>query len=77
MAIRFAEGEAKYGENNWKKGLNDRTFILDRINHAMEHLMVLRDEVTAYEESGRIDAEDNAAAVILNMIFVMGWEEHN
>lgn len=80
MARRFAEGAAKYGENNWQKGVNDPAFIRDRINHAIEHLLILRDKVnfrTTNPGYVPVPPDDDAAAVILNAIFVMAFEEAN
>lgn len=73
IARRFELGAAKYGVDNWKKGLGDREFILDRINHAIDHLLIIRDRI----RSGGIQiptGDDDAAAVVLNAIFVMGYE---
>lgn len=75
IAARFQLGARKYGVDNWQKGLQDRDFILDRINHAIEHLYILRDHV----QGGAIasPSDDDAAAVVLNAIFVMGWQQRN
>jgi len=35
----FAEGEIKYGRDNWKKGLNDQEYQTERCRHAIRHLM--------------------------------------
>lgn len=79
IAQRFGEGAIKYGEDNWKKGLTDDVFIIDRINHATEHLQLMKDRVKAFKgikTAAPVDVpDDDAAAVILNAIFVMGWEQ--
>lgn len=36
----FAEGAAKYGVDNWKKGANDPAWIEESTNHAIRHLML-------------------------------------
>jgi len=73
IANRFGLGSAKYGENNWKKGVTDYAFILDRINHATEHLINLKEQVMAARDGGTVETfdDDDCAAVILNAIFVM------
>jgi hypothetical protein len=70
IAKRFAEGAKKYGENNWQKGVTDKEFIIDRMNHMVEHLYKKIEAVRA----GEINPDDDMAAVILNAIFVMGHE---
>lgn len=34
----FAEGEEKYGRDNWKKGIGDRPYQEERARHALRHL---------------------------------------
>jgi len=36
----FAEGAIKYGRDNWKKGTGDKEYQLERLNHAIRHLML-------------------------------------
>ena len=71
IAARFQLGAEKYGVNNWQKGAADKDFILDRINHAIEHLMILKDRI---HTNGLSSDDDDAAAVVLNAIFVMCYE---
>jgi hypothetical protein len=70
IARRFELGAEKYGVNNWKKGADDKDFILDRINHAIEHLLIMKDRIHDDEGYGSA-VDDDAAAVCLNAIFVM------
>lgn len=74
IAHRFELGAAKYGVDNWKKGARDDEFILDRINHAIEHLMTLKDLIHSDVEIAWEAHDDDAAAVILNAIFVMEYQ---
>jgi len=76
IADRFKLGAGKYGENNWKKGAADRDFILDRINHGIEHLINLKEQVMAADRGETVETfdDDDCAAVILNAIFVMEWQ---
>lgn len=68
IAIRFKLGAEKYGQDNWRRGALDKEFILDRINHGIEHLVSLSKQV-GYPQS--VAADDDAAAVCLAAIFVM------
>ncbi len=36
----FAEGEAKYGRDNWKRGVGDKVYQEERCSHAIRHLML-------------------------------------
>ena len=56
-AIRMAEGARAHGENNYRVGARDKRFIVDRINHAIEHLL-------KYANGDR--SEDHLAAVRCN-----------
>jgi hypothetical protein len=38
-AGRFAYGATRHGARNYRKGALDEEFILDRINHLIEHAM--------------------------------------
>ena len=40
IAKIFAEGQIKYGRDNWKKGTNDPDYQLERLNHAIRHLLL-------------------------------------
>lgn len=73
IAARFEYGAIKYGENNWQKGVHDKAYILDRINHAIEHLMNLKDHVHYGDRLEEL-VDDDAAAIILNVIFVMEYQ---
>lgn len=37
MGDVFAEGEAKYGRDNWKTAVNDQTWQAERLEHALTH----------------------------------------
>lgn len=78
---RFAKhrgyGDAKYGEDNYRKGTSDRAFILDRINHGIEHLLRLGAQVKAGNTGNWTPGEDDAAAVMCAGMFVMCWQHDN
>lgn len=58
LAARFGLGETKYGERAYRKGLRDRAFIIDRLNHLQQH-------VQAYVAPQTVDEalDDNLAAI--------------
>lgn len=56
---RFELGAEKHGEGNWRKGIGDPAWLLDRVNHAITHLYKVAEEIKA----GYRDKDDNAAAV--------------
>lgn len=64
-------GAIVYGEDNWKKGLTDRAYAIDRANHTLEHLLLAIEEFKA----GKVGSDDNLAAVIWGAIFLMGCQE--
>lgn len=39
VANRFEVGLLKYSKDNWKKGISDPAFLLERANHVYEHLV--------------------------------------
>jgi len=83
IAARFQMGAEKYGENNWQKGASDKAFTLDRLNHAIDHLLLVRDQIhddvpfASHELFTAGSADDDLAAVILNTIFVMSFQRSN
>ena len=59
-----------YGKHNWKKGAEDKQFILDRLNHAMLHLVRAQAAIDSDEQTD----DDNLAAVVVNCMFAMEYE---
>jgi hypothetical protein len=41
-------GAARYGKDNWKKGLNDTAFLVDRLNHLIDHAIELSNLLDAH-----------------------------
>jgi hypothetical protein len=61
----------RYGKHNWKKGIRDKQFILDRLNHAFVHLIKAMEEI----DRDHIPSDDNLAAVAVNCMFAMEYED--
>ena len=36
----FREGEIKYDRNNWRQGVFNKKYQLERMNHALKHLKI-------------------------------------
>jgi Domain of unknown function (DUF5664) len=58
VAARFGLGMAKYGERAYRKGLRDRAFIIDRMNHLQQHIQAY----VAPQSVGEV-MDDNLAAI--------------
>lgn len=65
LAERFTLGSIKYGDFNYKKGFNDKKFILDRINHLRNHCDALISPKNAEEWD-----DDNIAAILWGGAFL-------
>jgi len=69
-ALRMQKG-LHYGKHNWKKGIKDKAFVLDRLNHAIEHLVK-----AAHEIDNDIQmTDDDLSAVVVNCMFAMEYQE--
>ncbi len=66
-AERMAEGARAHGENNYRKGTGDEEFRIDRVNHAIEHLL---------KYAANDISEDHLAAVRCNCGMLM-WLDEN
>ena len=72
-AKRFDLGAKKYSKFNYRKGLKDKAFILDRLNHAFSHLKLAMDLI----EAGIPFGDDNLGAVACNIAMAMEYEQNN
>lgn len=68
-ALRMEKG-LHYGKHNWKKGAHDKQFILDRLNHAIEHLIKAAHEI----DDDALYSDDDLAAVVVNCMFAMEYQ---
>jgi hypothetical protein len=50
----FKEGEKKYGKDNWKKGVNDKDYQIERWNHAVNHLMLFKEGDTSEKHLAKV-----------------------
>lgn len=77
LAERYRHGvqDKGYVEDNWRKGLNERAFILDRANHTIEHLHKAVEKIRLGNFSTLPD--DDLAAVLWGTIFLMAAQDAN
>jgi hypothetical protein len=79
LAERFTQGFKKYGKNNYQKGLADKQFIEDRLNHIFEHFSKLvqpRKEDEEYDNTHRACIEANLGAIMWGCCFLAEVLEH-
>lgn len=72
-AKRFDMGAKKYTKFNYRKGLRDKAFIIDRLNHAFLHLKLAIDAIEADTQTD----DDNLSAVACNIAMAMEYEQAN
>jgi hypothetical protein len=73
FAARLKLGAEKHGRFNYVKGLRDKEFIIDRLNHAFEHLKLAIDGI----ENGEIYTDDDLGAVLVNVQMAMEYQQAN
>lgn len=59
----FVEGASKYGEGNWRNGVAQSEFQIERANHALKHLLIHIHKLR-YGESIGEEGEDDLAKVM-------------
>lgn len=57
----FREGEVKYGRGNWRRGVGDTAYQLERANHALKHLLWYVHQLETGESVG--EGEDELGRV--------------
>lgn len=63
LGIIFREGELKYGKDNWRNGVNNKAYQLERANHALKHLKLYLHQLQFGEHLGEA-CEDDLAKVM-------------
>lgn len=61
LAARFQHGEKVHGRNNWRKGLGDKTYLIDRLNHVICHTYALIEKL---ENDLDLTSDDDASAIM-------------
>ncbi len=44
LALHFQNGAKKYGDNNWRKGINLRRYVSSALRHIFKYMSGIRDE---------------------------------
>lgn len=60
----FKEGIEKYGRHNWRYGVGDKPYQLERANHAIKHLLLYVQSLQFAGELQGEEGEDNLAKVM-------------
>ena len=60
LGMIFKEGETKYSRDNWRKGVGNKAFQLERANHALKHLKIYIHWLEFGEYLGEIGEDDLA-----------------
>jgi hypothetical protein len=69
-AQRLGLGAEKHGRFNYRKGLRDKEFIIDRLNHAFLHLK----NAMIHIENGEVYIDDDLGAVAVNVMMAMEYQ---
>jgi len=76
IAERLGKGAAFHGEHNYRKGVDDEEFIVERRNHAVEHLLNYVSGTTTKDKRGDIDTPmDHLSAALANLAMLAYLEE--
>lgn len=68
LANRYKLGEAKHGRDNWRKGLSDKRYVIERLNHVIFHAKKLADKI---ENGLPLDDDDDAGAIMWGGAFAV------
>lgn len=73
VASRGDLGAVKHGKFNYRKGLHDKDFILDRLNHAIKHIRIAQDLI----ESDLGFEDDDLGGAAFNIMMAMEYQVAN
>lgn len=68
LAKRYELGEQKYGRDQWRSGLHDKRYVIERLNHIIRHAF------TAIQKlEGKLpdDGDDDAGAILWGGCFLV------
>ena len=68
LAQRYELGAKKHGKDNWKAGLTDPQYVVERLNHVIYHVKKLQDKI-----EGRMpwDGDDDPGAILWGGAFAV------
>jgi hypothetical protein len=67
LAGRYEKGLARYGRNNWQKGLTELDYVLERAAHVLNHTLILIEKLQGLRPD---DGDDDAAAIMWGGAFL-------
>lgn len=67
LANRFELGEIKHGHNNWRKGINDKQYILERTCHIIHHAIKFMHKLDHLLPD---DGDDDVGAILWGAAFL-------
>lgn len=73
LAARMDLGAVKHGKFQYRKGLKDKAFILDRLNHAIKHIRLAQDLI----ENDEVYTDDDLGGAAANIMMAMEYQEAN
>lgn len=73
LAMRMDLGAVKHGKFNYRKGLKDKEFILDRLNHAIRHIRLAQNAI----EEGISTIDDDLGGAAASLMMAMAYQRVN
>lgn len=61
LAERYSLGVQKHGKDNWRKGLTDKDYVIQRLNHGIYHALKMINKLEGKIEN---DGDDDAGAIM-------------
>lgn len=61
VARRYEKGLERYGEGNWRRGLGDPSYVVERLCHTITHCWRLIEKIKAGRGG---EGDDDAAAIV-------------
>ena len=68
LAQRFELGALKHGKGNWKNGIPDKDYVIQRLNHVIRHAYTM---IGKLEGNIPIDGDDDAGALMWGGTFAI------
>lgn len=68
LARRYEKGIVRYGRDNWRKGLSDRDYVLERAAHVLNHTAILIEKLQGLRPD---DGDDDAGAILWGGAFLV------
>ena len=74
LARRYELGAKKHGKDNWRPGIKDKSYCIERLNHVINHAFTLIGKLEGRIEN---DGDDDAGAILWGgALAVLATKEH-